>query len=316
MKSDNIRLQKAVQTVASRSKRPELAYTLTPRFADGIIGPATARGVNLSLASRYTIPQVNAGVVPLTQQLLKVAASFAPSAQPAPRPVAVGPATDIRQLPSQRPVPKASQPAVKLQRAIQAFAYRTKHPGLAFTLDGRFVDGRVGPATARGVNIALKTRYTVPQVQAGVVPLTQRLLRASATVPPQSRPSGPAPVPPRKVLTIPPMNITAPVPKGASLPIVSENDVYLQQFFRQTRIAGIGGKTGPLDYPAVVPAFIYDTRFRTHQIPPIHWRVNPDRTDVLVQGNHVEIVSGHDGMDDADEELAEMEASGFSKGWW
>jgi len=314
MKSDNIRLQKAVQAVASRSRRPELAYTLTPQFADGIIGPATARGVNLALGSRYTIPLIKQGVASITAQLLSAASRVGPS--PTPRPVAVGPAQDIRRLPPQAPVPKAVQPAVKLQRAIQAYAYRSKRPELAYVLDGRFVDGRIGPATARGVNLALKTRYTIPQVQAGVVPLTQRLLRAGAVAPVQARPPGVAPPAPRKPLAIPPMNITAPVPKGPSLPIVSENDVYLQQFFRQVRIAGIGGKTGPLDYPAVVPAFVYDTRFRTHQIPPIHWRVNPDRTDVLVQGSRVEIVSGHDGMDDADEELAEMEASGFSKGWW
>jgi hypothetical protein len=311
MKSDNIRLQKAVQAVASRSKRPELAFTLTPRFADGIIGPGTAKGVNLSLGTRYTVPQVKAGVGPITQRLLKAAGPGPVALPPSPRPVAIGPAQNIRRLPPQAPA--GVSPNVKLQRAIQAYASRSKRPELAYVLSPKFVDGKIGPATARGVNLSLKTRYTIPQVQASVVPLTQRLLRASAVTPAQARPPGA--VPP-KVLTIPPMPITAPVPKGPSLPIVSENDGYLQQFFRQTRIAGIGGKTGPLDYPDVVPAFIYDTRFRTHQIPPMHWQVNPDRTNVLVQGDKIEIVSGHDGMDDADEELAEMEASGFSKGWW
>jgi len=54
-----------------------------------------------------------------------------------------------------------------------------------------------------------------------------------------------------------------------------------------------------------VPSFTYDTRYGV--VEPIHWYANPTK---------IEILSGHDEMDDADEELSEMQASGFGKGWW
>jgi len=89
-RSDVKQMQQLVQQIATSSRRPDLMFTLTPKFADGIVGPGTAKGVSLALRQSFTAAFVRANVASLTQRLLKVAATTAsrpaPSTpQPSPR---------------------------------------------------------------------------------------------------------------------------------------------------------------------------------------------------------------------------------------
>ncbi len=140
---------------------------------------------------------------------------------------------------------------------------------------------------------------------------------APPTMPPDPQPSTPVVTKDEKTgkkkIKFPPVTITAtppapPVRLLAKLPDVPETEKMLEEFFAQDLIAGIGaapprGKQKGL---------LHDTRFPG--LGPMSFMKDP--YGAVVQPKDIDITAGFDEMDDVDEELAEMQASGFSKGWW
>ena len=119
--------------------------------------------------------------------------------------------------------------------------------------------------------------------------------------------------------TVTPPQPIPPQPVSDLLPLVPETEDYLERFFMQDILAGETVHDIRNRQFDVEGKMVHDIRHG--QVPANSWFAHPPSQNTLVegidiQGKNIEIMEGHDEMDDVDEEMADLEASGFEKGWW
>lgn len=228
MSAAGLKMQKVVQAIAVKSRRPDLAFTLGAKWADGNVGPSTAAAVNLILRTKYSVAFVRGNPNTVTAKLLK-AAGVAPAPGPA-RPLA----------------PTAPLKNTSLTIPITTDTYLLFHPKIGFYTIHKKIPNRtplkLGEIHVYNISKILKItgnfsvtssaemrkRLPMPSRSYAVLLNGKPILKRGIS-------AAPPPVSPFVSPKAPPGSTKPP----RSLPSVPETEAYLQSFFAQsTAIAG------------------------------------------------------------------------------